>query len=63
MAKILKFARLAAGERRKAPDAPGEIVIFPGIRVEYHDVPPPPVGSGGSRGARRRNATKQALTA
>jgi hypothetical protein len=63
MAKILQFARLAADQRRKLPDAPCEVVIFPGIRVEYHDVPPQhPAGSGGPR-RRRRSPAKRALTA
>jgi len=63
MAKILEFARLDPDRRRRRPDRSGEIVIFPGVRVEYHDVPPHPAGSGGSRGGRRRSAAKRALTA
>jgi hypothetical protein len=63
MAKILQFAPLPADQRRRTPEAPCEVVIFPGVRVEYHDVPPHPAGSGGSRRARRRSAAKSALTA
>jgi hypothetical protein len=62
MAKILQFARPDTDRRRKAGDIPAEIVIFPGIRVEYHDVPPHPAGSGGSRRGRRSPA-KRSLTA
>ena len=62
MAKVLQFALSASAERRPRPDAPAEIVIFPGVRVEYHDAPPPPAGRTGGRG-RRRSAGKRALTA
>ncbi len=40
MAEILAFRRSRPNERRNARRArPGEVVIFPGIRVEYHARP------------------------
>jgi hypothetical protein len=66
MAQILPFLD---AERRPRPErsvsvraAMAEIVIFPGVRVEYHDEPPEPAGDGRSRGGRRRQA-KAALSA
>jgi len=63
MAKVLQFALRTSGDRRGVPDVPAEIVIFPGVRVEYHDAPQPPAGSGGSPRSRRRSAAKRPLTA
>ena len=54
MAKILSFPRLDGHRSRKAGDASAEIVIFPGVRVEYHDRPPAPTGSGRPRGGGRQ---------
>ena len=62
MAKILQFAQPHTDRRRKAGNTSAQIVIFPGIRVEYHDAPPHPAGNGGSRRGRRGPA-KRSLTA
>jgi hypothetical protein len=54
MGKILPFTCLPRSTSRKPGDASAEIVIFPGVRVEYHDQPPAPAGKGGpSRRGRR----------
>jgi hypothetical protein len=37
MATILTFAKRAARRKRATRIAAAEIVIFPGVRVEYHD--------------------------
>jgi hypothetical protein len=62
MAEILPFAR---GRVARAPavrkDA-AEIVIFPGVRVEYHDRTPEPKAKLRRRRG-RRNSTKDALSA
>lgn len=60
MADILPFARGEPGRRRLPGRGVGEIVIFPGVRVEYHDLPPAPAGDGGPRGGRRSRAKKLA---
>lgn len=63
MAKILQFSEVEGRPRPErsgsARPAMAEIVIFPGVRVEYHDEPPKPAGS---RGGRRRQA-KAAVSA
>lgn len=63
MAKILPFPRLDATRSRKPDDVPAEIVIFPGIRVEYHDRPPGPAGNGRPRGRGGRNPRNGAVSA
>jgi hypothetical protein len=63
MAKILPFATLEARRDRGAGDRMGEIVIFPGVRIEYHDLPPKPTGSGRPRRGPRRGPPKTALSA
>ena len=62
MAKILPFQRVDGTRSRKADAAPAEIVIFPGVRVEYHDRPPDPAGNGRPRGG-GRNSRKAAMGA
>jgi hypothetical protein len=62
MAKILPFARGGAGRKPAARKGAGEIVIFPGIRVEYHDRSPEPEAKGRRRRV-RRNSAKGALSA
>jgi len=37
MADILRFEKREPEQKRRADELAGEIVIFPGIRVEYHD--------------------------
>lgn len=66
MAKILPFARLDSVQSRAFADssgaATGEIVIFPGVRIEYHhDHPTTPKGRPTGKG--RRGAAKGALSA
>jgi hypothetical protein len=62
MAKVLQFALRASGERRVASNAPAEIVIFPGVRVEYHGDGPAPDDKRRQRRGRRR-ATKKTASA
>ena len=60
MAEILPFGKIESGRRMRPDGLKGEIVIFPGIRVEYHEDPPAPAGSGRRRRARRGRAAKAA---
>lgn len=53
MAEILPFAGAAGHRRRSTGEAAGEIVIFPGVRVEYHDAAPIPQRKARSRRNRR----------
>lgn len=62
MTKILSFIRPEGTRKRSAGNLQAEIVIFPGVRVEYHDQPPKPAGNGRSGPGRRRPA-KRALSA
>ena len=62
MSNILPFAAAAPDRRRKPGAGSAEIVIFPGIRVEYHDRPKASKGSSKRRRQRRRSA-KDALSA
>jgi hypothetical protein len=55
MCRILPFARLKVPPpQRPRRGAPAEIVIFPGVRVEYHPAPPlalpvpPPITGAGT---------------
>ena len=59
MAKILPFAIDGASRKRKAPVTGGDVVIFPGIRVEYHDGAPQP----DTKNRQRRGASKDVLSA
>jgi hypothetical protein len=56
MAEILPFAKGRAERKRDAGKAAGEIVIFPGVRVEYHDPSHEPPGKPRSRRPRRNSA-------
>ena len=62
MSNILPFAAAAPDRRRKPGAGTAEIVIFPGIRVEYHDRPKAAKGGAKPRRQRRRNP-KGALSA
>ena len=59
MATILEFrgsgARSGAAKPTKGRRASAEVIIFPGIRVEYHDEPAPP------RQEERRRAKRDTL--
>jgi hypothetical protein len=63
MAKILPFARGRGTRRLSQRGATGEIVIFPGIRVEYHDSPPQPAQKRRQPRGRRGSAKDDALSA
>jgi hypothetical protein len=53
MADILPFASSAPRRARRRHEGGGEVVIFPGIRVEYHDhTPTPPTKRRQRRGKR-----------
>ena len=60
MADILPFAKSEPVRKRSPGGVTGEIVIFPGIRVEYHDLTPAPAGNGGPGRGRRSRARKVA---
>lgn len=62
MAKILPFAKGKAQRVREPGERLGEIVIFTGIRVEYHDCHPSAPTTEPPRG-RRRPSKKNALSA
>jgi hypothetical protein len=61
MAKILPFAKSKAGRKQAAPRSAGEIVIFPGVRIEYHDRPPETEPKHRQRA--RRNSSEDVLSA
>lgn len=52
MAEILPFAASATRAERPRGGSTGEIIIFPGVRVEYHDHPPQPPAKQPRRGKR-----------
>jgi hypothetical protein len=54
MAEILPFASAHVHRRRKLAAAAGEVVIFPGIRIEYHEDAPAPDANKPQRRNRRR---------
>jgi hypothetical protein len=58
MAKILPFASDRATRKSPKREAAGEIVIFPGVRVEYHDSPPQPMQKRRQQRRVRRNSAK-----
>lgn len=68
MAKILPFARGRAGRKpaaskgAAASQCTGEIVIFPGVRVEYHDQTPAPEAKQ-RRSRVRRSSAEDVLSA
>jgi hypothetical protein len=61
MAEILTFAASGSTRRRERQRAQGEIVIFPGVRVEYHDRPPNPPAKPRQRRS-KRNTPADALS-
>jgi hypothetical protein len=61
MAEILPFSTGRAKPRSGERDPAGEVIIFPGIRIEYHE-DQPALAKRGRRGA-RRNTPKDALSA
>jgi hypothetical protein len=63
MADILPFAKAEPGRRKPPGGSAGEIVIFPGVRVEYHDRPAAPEGNGGPRRRRRPRVKEAAASA
>ena len=62
MADILQFAISASKRTRRHRESVGEVVIFPGIRVEYHESPPQPPTNGRQRRSKRGTA-KDVLSA
>jgi hypothetical protein len=60
MAYILAFAKRELVRKRPSGGAPAEIIIFPGVRIEYHDLPPAPAGGGAPRRGRRGREKKLA---
>ena len=58
MADILVFPHDTMPRRRPGEAGNAEIVIFPGIRVEYHDRSPEPAGTTPSRRRSRRRLAK-----
>jgi hypothetical protein len=62
MAKILPFAKGRVGRKPTAQQGTGEIVIFPGVRVEYHDQTPAPEAKQRRRRV-RRNPAEDVLSA
>jgi hypothetical protein len=62
MADILPFVLSGSNRPSDRQGALGEIVIFPGVRVEYHDRPPTPPAKRRQR-RQKRNAASDALTA
>ena len=61
MARILPFAKAGAERMPGEQKVAGELVIFPGVRVEYHDNPPEPRARGRRRRPRRKSE-KDALS-
>ena len=62
MGTVLTFNRNEAARSGPPPDAPCEIVIFPGVRIERETVDlshrlRPPSGGGDFGGKRRRRKT------
>ena len=56
MAEILPFITSGSNRPRERQHALGEIVIFPGVRVEYHDRPKDPPAKPRQRRAKRNSA-------
>jgi hypothetical protein len=63
MGKILPFRKSEEVRTRRVDDTPAEVVIFPGIRIEYHDGTPAPEGNGRPRRRRRKGSADGALSA
>lgn len=62
MAEILPFAKSGSTRPRGPQEVSGEIVIFPGVRVEYHDRPASPPPKPRQRRAKRDRGDSGALT-
>jgi hypothetical protein len=62
MAEILPFARTGSYRPKDRQKQAGEVVIFPGVRVEYHDHPPTPPAKPRQRRS-KRGSRSDALTA
>jgi hypothetical protein len=60
---ILPFTKPEASRIRRAGAGSAEIVIFPGVRIEYHDEKPAPGGKGRTRRRRRKGNPKDVLSA
>jgi hypothetical protein len=61
MATILPFVGRRPDRTKRPRGATGEIVIFPGVRIEYHDhAPTPTVNRSPQRAKQRRD--KDALS-
>lgn len=56
MAEILPFAGAEGHRIRNGGGGAGEIVIFPGVRVEYHESAPASEAKQRARRSRRRGA-------
>jgi hypothetical protein len=56
MAEILPFTSADAHRRRKLTHPAGEVVLFPGIRIEYHEKAAAPAASKRQRRGRRRSS-------
>ncbi len=62
MAEIFPFAISASKRAQRHYEGAGEVVIFPGIRVEYHEGLPKPPTKRRTRRSKRGSA-KDALSA
>lgn len=67
MAEIVPFSRPDTKRAHPLPGRTAQIVIFPGIRVEYHAEAvvsdPQPADDGGSRGGGSRKPSRRRLSA
>ena len=57
MADILPFVKERATRTKRTAPRAGEVVIFPGIRIEYHDPAPTPSDNRPRGGKRPRRKT------
>jgi hypothetical protein len=62
MADILRFQKRESERERRPHALAGEIIIFPGIRIEYHDPAPRPPAKRRTRRS-KRNVADDALSA
>jgi len=60
MADILPFVKEKGARAKSAAPRAGELVIFPGVRIEYHDPAPTPSDTrpGGGKRSRRKRADR-----
>lgn len=63
MGQVLPFQKSEAPRSRRVSGASADIVFFPGVRVEYHESPKAPEGTGRRRRRRRKESVEGALTA